>query len=83
MFLPRICLLTCGESFWLVTVLAGSEVFLFYGIPSRSGVGRHPVTTLKTTQGQIYGFFSQLLPPGGSICGRLTSDLPLGCLQGD
>ena len=24
----------------------------------------------------------QILPPGGSICGRLPSDLPLGCLQG-
>ena len=23
-----------------------------------------------------------MLPPGGSICGRLTSDLPLCCLQG-
>ena len=22
-----------------------------------------------------------MLPPGGSICGRLTQDLPLGCLQ--
>ena len=25
---------------------------------------------------------TQMLPPGGSICGRLTEDLPLGCLQG-
>jgi len=25
----------------------------------------------------------QMLPPGGSICGRLTRDLPLGCLQGE
>ena len=24
----------------------------------------------------------QMLPPGGSICGRWTWDLPLGCLQG-
>jgi hypothetical protein len=24
----------------------------------------------------------QMLPPGGSICGRLTEDLLLGCLQG-
>ena len=24
----------------------------------------------------------QMLPPEGSICGRLTRDLPLGCLQG-
>ena len=24
----------------------------------------------------------QMLPPGGSICGRLTQDLPMGCLQG-
>ena len=24
----------------------------------------------------------QMLPPGGSNCGRLTYDLPLGCLQG-
>ena len=24
----------------------------------------------------------QMLPPGGSVFGRLTSDLPLGCLQG-
>ena len=23
-----------------------------------------------------------MLPPGGSICGRLTQDLPQGCLQG-
>ena len=24
----------------------------------------------------------RMLPPGGSICGRLTYDFPLGCLQG-
>ena len=24
----------------------------------------------------------QMLPLGGSICGRLTKNLPLGCLQG-
>ena len=24
----------------------------------------------------------QMLPPGGSICGRLTQYLPMGCLQG-
>ena len=33
-------------------------------------------STLETTQRQMEGFFSptpiQMLPPGGSICGRLT-----------
>ena len=42
--------------------------------------------TLEAIQGQIDGFLSQIfiqmLSPGGSICGRLTYDLPLGCLQG-
>ena len=43
------------------------------------------LATLETAQGQIDVFFSQL-PfkcnlPGGGICGRLTQDLPLGCLQ--
>ena len=42
--------------------------------------GFHP--TLKASQGQIDGFFSQLPPESGGICGRLTYDLPLGCLQG-
>ena len=43
-----------------------------------------------TYQGHIDGFFLsthiQTLPPGGSICGRLTHDLPLGwlhCPRGD
>ena len=40
---------------------------------------------LETTQGQMNGFFDstpiQMPPLGGGICGRLTQDLPLGCLQ--
>ena len=42
---------------------------------------RRGQSTLEATQGQIDGFFSQLPPESGGICGRLTYDLPLGCLR--
>ena len=58
-------------------------------VTARSWPWRGPFSgsspTLETTQGQVDFFWSisnKMPPPAGSICGRLTSDFPLGCLQG-
>ena len=42
----------------------------------------HPEDNPWANRFPIWSTPSQTLPPGGSICGRLTQDLPLGCLQG-
>ena len=42
----------------------------------------HPGDNPEANIWFLYPTLIQMLPPGGSVCGRLTSDLPLGCLQG-
>ena len=42
----------------------------------------HPGDNLGTNRWFLQSTSIQMLPPGGSICGRLTQDLPLGCFQG-
>ena len=42
----------------------------------------HTGDNLEANRKSLKSTPTQMLTPGGSICGRLTSDLPLGCLQG-
>ena len=76
--------LHCQKSFDLILFSDKIRLgVLFAGCrPRRRIVPHHPGDNPGANRWFLESTPIQMLPPEGSICGKLTSDLPLGCLKG-
>ena len=66
--------------------MSSGRVFFLFAIrqqkPQINRIILHPGDNPGSDRWLVQSTSIQMLPPGGSICDRLTKDLPLGCLQG-